>query len=240
MKNSLFIVILFIVMICCFPLSSFGKTGYVSDMLLLTFRQGPGNTYAVLKTLTSNTPVAILEEQDGFYKVELTSKEVGWVDKKFIIFTLPKTFLINQLKKDNHNLENQIIQLQKNTGVLQDQLSSIQQNYSQTKGELETSLKTAMDEKKKTVDLLSDSKKKYITLAQQSKNIKKIVKENKTFKEQNSALLDELTILKEQNKNLFKTGMIKWFLTGTGVLLLGWIIGQSVSSKKQHSSSLIG
>ena len=239
MKNPLFIVILFIVMICLFPLSSYGKTGYVSDMLLLTFRQGPGNSYAVLKTLTSNTPVAILEEQNGFYKVELTSKEIGWVDKKFIIFTPPKTFMINQLKKENIILENQIIQLKKNNRVLQDKLSSMEQNYSQTSEELETSLKTAMDEKKKTANLLSDSNKKFNTLAQQSKNIQKIVKENKIFKEQNIALLDELTILKAQNKSLFKTGMIKWFLTGTGVLLLGWIIGQSVSSKKQHSSSLL-
>ncbi len=239
MKKPLFIVILFIVIICLFPLSGYGKTGYVSDMLLLTFRQGPGNSYAVLKTLTSNTSVAILEEKNGFYKVELQSKEIGWVDKKFIIFTLPKTIMINKLEKENSNLKNKILQLQKNSARLQDKLSSMEQNYSQTRTELETSLKTAMDEKKKTADMLSDSKVKYTTLTQQSKDIQKIIKENKIFKEQNTALLDELTIFKEQNKNLFKTGMIKWFLAGTGVLLLGWIIGQSVSSRKQHSSSLL-
>ncbi len=236
MKNRLFIMILFIVMICLFPLAGYAKTGYVSDMLRLTFRQGPGSSYDVLKALTSDTSVTILEEKNGFYKVELKSKEIGWVDKKFIIFTLPKTFMITKLENENNNLKHQIIQLQKNSGVLQDKLASMKQNYSLTRVELEASLKTAMDEKKKTADLLSDSKIKFNTLILQSKDIQKIIKEKKKFKEQNTALLDELTILKEQNKNFFKTGMIKWFLAGTGVLLFGWIIGQNISSKKQHFS----
>jgi SH3 domain protein len=38
---------------------------------------------------------------------------------------------------------------------------------------------------------------------------------------------------------MFKTGMIKWFLAGVGVLLLGWVIGLSVSSRQGGSSSLL-
>jgi len=240
MKNSSLTLIILTIVICLFPLSGYGKTGYVSDMLLLTFRQGPGNSYAVQKTLTSNTPVNILEEKNGFYKVTLQSKEIGWVDKKFIIFTLPKTYIINQLEKENKNLKNKILRLQKSSGSLQDQLSTKTQNYAQTKNSLEASLKTAIDEKNKTADLLYETRKKYDVLVQQSKDVHKIVKENKLFKEQNMVLSDNLVILKEKNQNLFKTGMIKWFLTGGGVLLLGWIIGKSVSSKKQQSSSLLG
>lgn len=240
MKKPLFTLIVFIIIISLFPLVSFARTGYVSDMLLLTFRQGPGNSYAVEKTLKSNTPVVILEEKNGFYKIELKSKEVGWVDKNFIIFTLPKTFMINKLEKENKSLLNKIMELQSSAGELRNKLSSIEQNDSQTKEKLEISLKTALDEKNKTINMLSDTREKYDTLTRQSKNIQKIVKENKILKEQTQALSGELEIIKETSKNLFKTGMIKWFLTGSGVLLLGWIIGQSVSSKKQRSSSLLG
>ena len=221
-------------------MSSFAQTGYVSDMLLLTFRQGPGNTYTVKKTLTSNTPVIILEERNGFYKVELTSKETGWVDKKFIIFTLPKTVIISQLKQENKNLADKIKIMQSNTENLQGKLSSVNQDYSQVKLQLEASLKTAVNEKNKTENLLSESKKKYSTLTQQSKNIQGIIKENKILKKENQTLSDELGMITKKNKTLFKTGMIKWFLTGAGVLLLGWIIGKSVSSKRQNKSSLLG
>jgi len=239
MKKSLFTLIVFIIIISLFPLASSARTGYVSDMLLLTFRQGPGNSYAVEKTLMSNTQVLILEEKNGFYKVELESKEVGWVDKNFIIFTLPKTLMINKLEKENKNLSNKIIELQSSVGALQDKLSSIEQNDSQTKEELEISLKKALDEKNKTINMLSNTQEEYDILTRQSRNVQKIIKENKILKEQTQTLSGELEIIKEKSKNLFKTGMIKWFLTGSGVLLLGWIIGQSVSSKKQRSSSLL-
>ena len=239
MKKSLFTLIVFIITISLFPQASSARTGYVSDMLLLTFRQGPGNSYAAEKTLMSNTPVVVLEERSGFYKVELESKEVGWVDKNFIIFTLPKTLMINKLEKENKSLSNKIMELQSSLGELQYKLSSIKQNYSQTKEKLEISLNTAPDEKNKTINMLSDTQGEHDTLTRQSKNIQKIVKENKVLKEQTQTLSEELEIIKEKSKNLFKTGMIKWFLTGSGVLLLGWIIGQSVSSRKQKSSSLL-
>ncbi|MEN8212172.1 MAG: TIGR04211 family SH3 domain-containing protein [Thermodesulfobacteriota bacterium] len=201
MKNSLLTLILFIIIICLFPLSCFARTGYVSDMLFLTFRQGPGNSYASKKTLQSNTPVMILEEKNGFYKVELKSKEVGWVDKNFIIFTLPKTLMINKLEKENKNLSIRIMELESSVRELQDKLSSVKQN-----------------------NMLSDTQGE---------------KENKMLKEQTQTLSEELATIKGKNKSLFKTSMIKWFLTGAGVLLLGWIIGQSVSSKKQRSSSFL-
>jgi len=240
MNKSLCTLIVLIIIICLFPLSGYAKTGYVSDMLLLTFRQGPGNSYAVNKTLISNTPVVILEEENGFYKVELESQEIGWVDKNFIIFTLPKTLMISKLEKENKNLSNKIMDLQSSTRELQEKFSSIKQNSSQTKEELEISLKTALDEKNRSSSLLSDTQEKYDTLTRQSNNIQKIVKENKILKEQTQSLSKELAVFNNNNKNLFKTGMIKWFLTGSGVLLLGWIIGQSASSKKQRSSSLLG
>jgi len=239
MKKSFSHLIIVVITLCLFPQLLFAKTGYVSDMLLLTFRQGPGNSYAVTKTLTSNTPVSILEEENGFYKVELQSREIGWVDKKFIIFELPKTLIINQLKKENKLLENKLLQLDSSTQIFKDKISAQGNESSQRIQSLEASLKTAMDENVSMGNSLSETQEKYNTLIKQSKSIQKIVKENKIFQEENSTLSKELDILKAKNKNLFKTGMIKWFLSGVGVLLIGWIIGQSVSSKKRKSSSLL-
>lgn len=164
MRKLLFHLMIFIMTICLFPQLSFAKTGYVSDMLLLTFRQGPGNSYAVIKTLKSNTPVSILEEENEFYKVELRSKEIGWVDKKFIIFELPKNLIIDQLKQENKTLENKISKLESLTQTIKDKINFRESEYSQKNESLETSLKTALDEKERLSSSLSDSRGKYNTL----------------------------------------------------------------------------
>jgi SH3 domain protein len=208
MRKPFFYFIIFI--LCLLPAIAWAKTGYVSDRLILNFRQKPDNSSSVIKTLKSDTPVVILEEKNEFYKVELLSKEVGWVDKKFIIFDLPKAFIIDQLKQENNRLKNKLSKLNL----------------------LEAGLK------KKADNSLSDNKIKPDTLIENTGNIQKIVQKNKIYQKKNAELSKQLRLLEKDNKDLLKTGMIKWFLSGVGVLLLGWIIGRSVSSKKQKSSLL--
>ena len=209
MKKSLFYFMIFIAILFLLPLLSWAKTGYVSDRLIVNFRQGPDNASAVIKTLKSDDPVFILEEENEFYKIELQSKEIGWVDKKFITFELPKTLIIDQLKQENDSLKNKVSELTL----------------------LETDLKKNVD------TLLSDKDIKSDDHIENAANNQKIVQENQMYQEKNIALSQELALLKVKNKNLFKTSMIKWFLSGVGVLLIGWIIGQSISSRKRKSSS---
>ena len=66
------------------------------------------------------------------------------------------------------------------------------------------------------------------------------MEKNKVFEEQNITLAKKLAQLEKETSHMFRAGMLKWFLAGVGVLLLGWIIGQSVSSKKRRSGSLLG
>ncbi len=82
-----------------------------------------------------------------------------------------------ELEKENKNLSNKIMELQSSTEELQGKFSSIEQNDSPTKENLEISLKKALDEKNRTINMLSDTQEKYDTLTRQSKNIQKIVKE---------------------------------------------------------------
>lgn len=213
MKKSLFYFMIFIAILFLLPLLSWAKTGYVSDRLILNLRQGPGNDSAVIKALKSDDPVFILEEENEFYKIELESKEIGWVDKKFITFELPNTLIIDQLKQENNSLKNKV-----------SELSLLEADF-----------------KKKEGTLLSDKDIKSDDGVENDVNIQKIVQENQMYQEKNSALSQELALLKGKNKDLFKTSMIKWFLSGVGVLLIGWIIGQSISSRKRRSnSSLLG
>ena len=245
MKNLRLTLLIIIVLISLFPLSSYAKTGYVSDMLILTFREGPGKSYRVTKRLKSDTPVVILREKNGFYKVRLKPGEIGWVDKDFIVFTLPKSLIIKQVKAENTKLRDQMDKLRSTTRDLNDKVSSMEQDFDQAKQKLAISSKKPMVEQTKAVNTLSDSQDednilvKYNALVEQTGNIQNIIKENNQLKKQNKILSEKLSIIKKKKQTIFKTTMIKWFFTGAAVLFIGWIMGQSVFSKKQHSSSLL-
>ncbi len=239
MRRPFFYLMTCIAILMVLPSLSFAKTGWVSDMLLLTFRQGPGNNFAVEKTLPSNTPVTILDEQNRFYKVELQSREIGWVDQKFIIFEEPKAVLLEQAKQQTAVLKAKIEKQAREIGSLKQTFTSKEQQYSGQMAPLQASLKKGVAENSTLKKELAQSREKYSTLIKQSKNIQEIIKENNRFKEENKKLSADLKSLKGKNRNLFKTAMIKWFLAGVGVLLLGWLIGKSVSSKRSGYGSLL-
>jgi SH3 domain protein len=222
------------------PALSLARTGYVSDMLILTFRQGPGTSFPVLKTLRSNTPLTILEEDKNYFKVELASGEAGWVDKQFVVFETPKTQIIEQLNQENAALKTRLETVSNAFDQLKAQLSAQESDQEKKTAALETSLKAAEDKNTLLLTQLEKSQTDYTTLEAQSQNVVEVVEKNKAFAQKNLTLANKLAQLEKESTHMFRTGMIKWFLAGVGVLLLGWAIGQSVSSKKRRSSSLLG
>ncbi|MFA5903041.1 MAG: TIGR04211 family SH3 domain-containing protein [Desulfobacula sp.] len=240
MKKSLFQILILFSLFVGLPDSLTAQTGYVSDTLFLTFRDGPGESSAVIKRIKSDTPVSILEEQAEYYKVELESKEVGWVDKRFIIFETPKTMIIETLKQEKQALENKILDMGTQLQSIKTHISSGDNASVQKILELETSLKAEKDETEKINVSLSENKKKYDTLIEQSGNIQKIINENKELQEKNKTLSAELAAFKSKSTGFLNGDMIKWALFGVGVLMLGWIFGHSISvSKRRGGSSLL-
>lgn len=239
MKKSVYWLILCVTVFVLVPQALIAKTGYVSDMLLLTFREGPGLSFPVIKTLRSSTPVKILKEENGFFKVELGTQEIGWVDQKFIIFDLPNALIVKQQESAIQSFENKVTELKNRLQDLKQQLSSSNDDNIKRIQTLETELSHSKDTVKDLSVSLSQTRNTYNTLVQKSKNIQHILNENKTLTEQNQSLTKEVSTLKKKGKALLKTGMIKWFLAGVGTLLLGWILGQSISSRKRSGSSLL-
>lgn len=173
------------------------QTAYVSDMLILTLRQGPGPDYPVISSLKSDTPLTILEESKNYLKVKLSSGEQGWVHKNYVVTDPPKSIIIDQLKQENAALEDKIRAL------------------TEQAGQKDIALKTA------------------------ATGVDDILKENKRLKTRNASLSATLAQQKKNNAFIFKTGIIKWFLAGVGVLLLGWMTGRSISSRQGGSGSLL-
>lgn len=239
MKKVLIRFFIFTMMASVFPFTATAQTGYVSDSLLLTFREGPGNNYAVIKTLKSNTQVSVLEEQEGYYKVELQTKEIGWVDKKFIVFEMPSYYLLKELEAKNKALQSKLESLDMSNKKFTDKLSSSKEEYDSKIIELKNELEQAKIENSQLLESSENYRKNYEALVEQSKDIMNIIQENKTLQKENQVLAKDFEAFQNKYKNSFRSGMIKWFIAGVVVLLAGWIIGSGVSSKRYSSGSLL-
>ncbi len=215
------------------------RTGYVSDMLILTFRQGPGPSYPVLETLESNTPLTILGEENGYFNVQLSSGETGWVDKNFVMFDPPKTMIIEQLEQKIQVLQKQLQNLTAANETLKSRLTSESSSGQKAAADLKTALEEAQKKNNLLTQQLAASQKQYAALAGNSEDVVEIMEKNKILEAQNDQLSRNIAQIEEQSGQVFKTGMIKWFLAGFGVIFFGWLLGQSVSSRKKKKNSLL-
>ena len=227
-----FVALLFF--LCLPPVSA--ETGYVSDMLLLTLRAGPGNEFAVLKTLTSNTPVEILEKGEHFFKVNTEGDQEGWVQKQYITFDLPSTLVIARMKKKNEELETANKKLVESQSPLMESMETKTKHYEERITMLDTSLKQAIKEKNGLASTLDQTRKNHEQFLKQSEDTVRIVDENRAMKEENARLSKELARFEEESNDFLKTAMMKWFLTGAGVLIAGWLIGRSVGGGRKSYS----
>lgn len=239
MKKSGIMILILLAAMVHFPDYASAKTGYVSDQLLLTFRSGPGTTFQVLKTLKSNTKLEVLEEDQGYLKVQLESGDIGWVDKKYIIYDKPSALIAQELTIENARLKATIEKLQSGSGTLKDSMQELKAQYASETSELKNQLEQKKAENTALTATLEKSRQEYDTLIHQSKNIQQIILENKKFKQENLNLSKSLEELEVIHKNSFRTSMIKWFLAGVGVLLLGWLLGSFVPQKRKRRGSLL-
>jgi hypothetical protein len=170
--------------------------------------------------------------------VELESKEMGWVDKRFISFDTPKTMTIEALKQENKTLEDKILELETRLQSIPNPSSTGGNESVEKIGDLETPLTPETDETEKMGTALPDAKEK--ALIEESGKFQQIVNENKALQKKNELLAAELADFKSKGPRPLKSDMIKWSLFGVGVLLLGWLFGHTVSiNKRRGGSSLL-
>jgi len=101
---------------------------YVSDMLILCLRAGPGNEYKVIRTLQTDTPLEELEEDELYLKVKTDEGEEGWVLKQYITSKTPKPVIIAALKRDVKKLKATVEKLEKDRSSLRDKLEAAKQS----------------------------------------------------------------------------------------------------------------
>ena len=193
---------------------------YINDSMKITMRTGPATDRKIIALLGVGQEVEVLKAENEWTLVRLLNGKEGWVISRFITDQTPESIQLEALRKNHSALQTKAASLMEENKALKDENKTLGINLktSETKQKsLSKSYETLKTESKQFLDLQAKYKESTSKLAAQTQKAEKFE--------------DELTKLL-WNKN------IKWFLSGAGVLILGFIIGFSTKRQRRHSSLL--
>ncbi len=216
MKNSCIIVMCLVL----FSTPVLAENKYISDTVKVTMRTGPGNDRKIISLLRVGTKVEVVQPGDEWTLVRLDNGKEGWVINRFLTDKLPSDIELNILKRKYEALRASASEMQEKNSLLKAENEKLTTEFAESRKKLQ---KTTNDyealktESKEFLKLQSKFKAASSKLTEQTKKAEKFE--------------DELTkLLWNQN--------IKWFLSGAGVLILGFIIGFSTKRQRRRSSLL--
>jgi SH3 domain protein len=208
------------------------ETQYVSDVLVITMREGKGNEYKIIKTFKTGTPLEIIEESGQYLKARSESGIEGWVLKQYVTKQTPKHEIIAGLEKKIDRLNTKIEQYKKDKESLQDELKTAKSEHNKMTRDLTQNVSASKGKAEQTTRELKEITEKYNALFKESKDVINLVKERDSLKASNSSLQTKIDQLRKENDKLERSQMIWWFIAGGGVLLVGWIIGKISRQKR--------
>jgi SH3 domain protein len=210
------------------------KNYYVSDVLVVTLRHGPGNEFKIIKTLKSDTRLEYLGEKDKYFQVRTKGKIEGWVLKQYTTTRKPKPLVISGLKKKFANAEKNISLLKEKKSSLEEELKEIRDRHDKLKKDYKKSFEHEKNILSRSKIQLKQITGKYKRLLERSENVLTITEDNKNLIKANTKLTADLKECLEENAGLKNSGMLQWFLAGAGVLFLGFVLGKIGSNRKKY------
>ena len=195
-------------------------TVYVSDTTLeANLRTGTSQENRIIGMLKAGTKLTLLGEKEGWAEVTLEDGRTGWILKRYLSERPPWRETALRLEKVNEQLRTQLSEIRTEHRELKQKSDELQKEKDSQQGELQSVQQEYEDLKK--------SSTKYLNLKMAYENLQDEARQSK-------AKLDEV----EKAYGKLKTSKaIRWFLSGAGVLILGWIFGSSASRLRRRRAS---
>ena len=194
------------------------ETRYVTDVLRLRLRSEKGSDQNILGVVISGQAVDVIQIQDQWAQVRLPNGKEGWVLNRYLTARETKGIILENLQKRYDTLKRQT------TGLIEDNnhLAKENKRLRAELNQLEITIKKVKESyenlKTEAADYLNLKNKNEQTVARLAESDQKLVK------------------LKEEIERLETRQMIRWFLSGAGVLLFGVIIGFAAKRQRRRTS----
>ena len=209
-----------VLLLCLFSASVYGETMYVSDILKLTLRTGPSIENKIIAVIDSGQMMEVVEFGDEWSQVQLPNGKEGWVLSRYLTTNETNNIKLQRLEAKHKNLMVQAAELLEENNRLKEEN------------------KRFSTESKTNQKQLAKTQSDYETLKAEAAEFLTL----KTNYERAASQLAEQTAkakqLEEQLSSLEMNAYIKWFLAGSGVLIVGFIIGFSTKRQRRRPALL--
>ena len=189
---------------------------YVSDVLKLTLRTGPSIENKILSVINSGQMMEVIEFGEEWSQVQLPNGKEGWVLSRYLTTNETNNIKLERLEAKHKNLMIQSAELLEENNRLKAENKKFSTEFNANQKQL---AKTQSDYK-----ALKAEAGEFLTL--------------KTNYERAASQLAEQTAkakqLEEQLSKLEMHAYIKWFLAGSGVLIVGFLIGFSTKRQRRR------
>ena len=203
-----------------FSANGLAETMYVTDMLKLTLRSGPSLEHKILAVIESGQQVEVLEPGEDWSLVRTAGEKEGYVLTRYL------------LPEATHNVR--LEKLQSKHKALMQQAATLLEENTRFKKE-GRKLKSTLDVNEKALNKLRVD---YEKLKAGSAEYIELKEKFKTVSGQLAEQTKRAEALDEELRSIEINQYIKWFLAGSGVLLVGFIVGFSVRRQRRRPSLL--
>jgi SH3 domain protein len=182
-------------------------------------RTGTQKENRIIALLRPGTELEVTGEEDGWAEVTLADGRTGWILKRYLSERPPWRVTAEKLATENEQLRAQLATIKGGHQGLLQKNQELQKQMDLQQKELE--------KLRRNYEELKNSSTNYLNLKMAYENLQKGAR-------QSNAKLDKL----EKAYGKLKTSKgIRWFLSGAGVLLLGYVMGSSVARLRRRRSS---
>jgi SH3 domain protein len=204
--------------------SKSARTRYVTDELAITMRSGKSNQHRIIRSLPSGSRLRVLKSDKDYTRVKTKDGEIGWVLNRYLVESPVARTVLPPIQKRLAAVEAQNKELNqqlKETTKERNKLKKIATKYDVLVAEHDELTKEAV----KLRQMVAESSGLF------NAN-EKLTHKTKSLNAQVDVLMSEIKELGAGNDKL-------WFITGAGVILVGFLAGVMVSrrSRKNTQSS---
>ena len=189
---------------------------YVSDVLKLTLRTGPSIENKIISVIESGQMMEVIKFGDEWSQVQLPNGKEGWVLSRYLTTNETHNIILERLEAKHKNLMIQAAELLEENNRLKAENKRLSTEFDANQKQL---AKTQAD-----FEALKTEVAEFLTL-----------KTNYTLA---ASQLAEQTAkakqLEEELSSLEMNTYIKWFLAGSGVLIVGFLIGFSTKRQRRR------
>jgi SH3 domain protein len=185
------------------------RTMYVSDTFEIVVRseKNEGTGRNIIKLLPTGTAVEVLDMDDAWATVRLSDGRTGYTLKRYLLTRQPYKMIADHLQEETDTQRERLTQLTEQFTALQEEHQRLQQTWTSQEAQL------------------TEMTQKYAQLRQEAMQYLQLKDEYSTLRQTQEHSQQQLAALNDAYIELKRSRNLFWFLSGAGVMLVGWLIG---------------